>query len=85
MNHSWKISTFAMAGVAVASLLYASARSAHAEPQPHMQAALTQLEAARRQLDNATPDKGGHRVKALTLTSQAIEEVKKGVEFDAKR
>ena len=55
-----------------------------AEPQPHMKAALALLETAHAQLQKATPDKGGHRVKALELVGQAIEEVKKGIAFDNK-
>ena len=48
--------------------------------QPHMQAALADLQAARDQLDIATPNKGGHRVEALRLTNAAIVEVKAGIE-----
>jgi len=47
-----------------------------------MQAALQSLEAAHRSLEAATADKGGHRVKAIALTKEAIEEVKKGIAFD---
>lgn len=32
----------------------------------------------------ATADKGGHRVKAIQLTKDAIDEVKKGIAFDNK-
>ncbi|MBL8636165.1 MAG: hypothetical protein JNM40_23270 [Myxococcales bacterium] len=55
---------------------------AGAEPQPHMRSALSSLESALGQLQKATPDKGGHRVKALELTKDAIEEVRKGIAFD---
>jgi hypothetical protein len=48
--------------------------------QPHMQAALDDLRAARDQLDVATPNKGGHRIEALRLTNAAINEVKAGME-----
>ena len=47
-----------------------------------MRSALGSLEAALGQLQKATPDKGGHRVKAIDLTKDAIEEVKKGIAFD---
>jgi len=53
---------------------------AHAD-QPHMEAALDALKAARTQLDAATPDKGGHRGAALRLVRQAIAEVEKGIGF----
>ena len=48
--------------------------------QPHMQNALTALENAKDSLDKATPDKGGHRAKAIDLVKNAIDEVKQGIE-----
>jgi hypothetical protein len=50
--------------------------------QPHMQAALEHLRAARESLQTADADKGGHREKALRLVNQAIEQVEKGIGFD---
>ena len=47
--------------------------------QPHMQAALQHLRSARTQLQKATHNKGGHRVKAISLVNQAIDEVQKGI------
>ena len=47
--------------------------------QPHMEAALASLQNARAELEVAKHDKGGHRVKAIELTNQAIEQVKKGI------
>ena len=35
--------------------------------QPHMGAALSDLQAAQNELNQAIPDKGGHRVAALSL------------------
>lgn len=49
--------------------------------QPHMQNALTALERARTELQTANPDKGGHRVKALNLVNQAIEETQAGIRY----
>jgi hypothetical protein len=57
-------------------------RASAQERQPNMQAALEALRQARRELDQATPDKGGHRAKAIALVNQAIAEVEKGVQFD---
>jgi hypothetical protein len=37
---------------------------------------------ARAELDKATPDKGGHRVKAIQLVTDAIAEVHAGIQFD---
>lgn len=50
--------------------------------QPHMRAALDHLRAAREQLDVASADKRGHRVKALRLVGDAIRQVEMGVEYD---
>jgi hypothetical protein len=63
--------------VALAAAFFAGEATAR---QPHMQAALNRLEAARDQLQIATPNKGGHRVEALRLTNAAIGEVKAGME-----
>lgn len=60
------------------------ATQAYAERQPHMRDAMASLKSAFDSLEKATPDKGGHRVKAMELTKQAMEEVKAGMEFDNK-
>ena len=48
--------------------------------QPHMQAALDSLRAARSELQAAEHNKGGHRVKAIELVDSAITETKLGIE-----
>jgi hypothetical protein len=58
-----------------------AASLASAAPQPHMQAALGHLRAARQSLDLATPDKGGHRAKALELVDGAIRQVEEGIAY----
>jgi hypothetical protein len=67
------------AGVAVA--LGASALTAvPAEAaQPHMNKALSDLQAALHQLQIAATDKAGHRVKAMALVQQAIDETTAGM------
>ena len=55
------------------------------EDQPHMQSALESLRNAKRDLDQATSDKGGHRVRALRLVNQAIGEVERGMRYDRRR
>lgn len=62
--------------------LRAAAPDAAAQ-QPHMRAALGSLREARRHLDLAAPDKGGHRVKAIALVDDAIKETQAGMVFDA--
>ena len=48
--------------------------------QPHMERALLALESAKNNLEKASNDKGGHRVKARDLVKDAISEVKKGID-----
>ena len=49
--------------------------------QPHMGETITLLQSARAELAAATPNKGGHREKALGLIDQAIAEVRAGIAF----
>jgi hypothetical protein len=49
--------------------------------QPHMVAALDSLRAARAELVAATPNKGGHRARAINLVDQAIGETQSGISF----
>ena len=55
------------------------AASSAAPDQPHMRAALDRLQEAKRNLESATADKGGHRAKAIELVNKAIEEVRQGI------
>jgi hypothetical protein len=52
--------------------------------QPFMEAARTDLQRARAELQHATRDKAGHRGKAVNLVSQAIGQVTAGIDY-AKR
>ena len=64
------------------TLLTAGIIAGAAPDQPYMQAARADLQTAKRELQRATPDKGGHRVKAMALTNQAIAQVNAGMAFD---
>jgi hypothetical protein len=55
------------------------------DDQPHMQSALEALRNAKRELGEATSDKGGHRVRAIRLVNQAIGEVERGIRYDRRR
>jgi hypothetical protein len=50
--------------------------------QPNMQRALYSLIQAQSWLNNATGDRGGHRVKAISLAQQANQEVQLGIQYD---
>lgn len=52
--------------------------------QPHMAETITILQSARAELVKATPNKGGHRERALALIDQAIGEVRSGMGFAAR-
>jgi hypothetical protein len=52
------------------------------EPQPEMTAAIQNLREAQRNLESATPNKGGHRAAAIQLINQAIGEVEAGIQYD---
>jgi hypothetical protein len=45
-----------------------------------MKAALSALQTAKHELDDAIPDKAGHRVKAIALVNDAIAEVRAGIQ-----
>jgi hypothetical protein len=51
--------------------------------QPHMDASLRLLQDARHELEQAEPNKGGHRERALALIDQAIGQVRDGIAFAA--
>ncbi|PYX33458.1 MAG: hypothetical protein DMG77_00605 [Acidobacteria bacterium] len=52
------------------------------EPQPEMSAAIQHLREAQNNLEAASHDKGGHRVRALELINQAMAEVEAGMRYD---
>ena len=83
MRNPWKLTSFALVAL-LATMIGRDAlmSSANAEPQPKMRAALDLLRSAKNSLEQATADKGGHRVKALELTRGAIEQVEEGIKFD---
>jgi hypothetical protein len=63
---------------AIAAMGLASARA----DQPHMQAALGHLRAARAELRVAEHDKGGWRARAVHNVDLAIADTEKGISFD---
>jgi hypothetical protein len=54
--------------------------TAFAIQQPHMVNALQSLRNAQNELNQASTDKAGHRVQALNLIAQAIQQVKWGIQ-----
>jgi hypothetical protein len=74
-----------VAGIVIPTLAFGFLSVPHtvrADTQPEMQKTLNDLTDAQANLEKATHDKGGHRVKALKLVQQAIGEVNAGMAFD---
>lgn len=82
MRNPWKITSFVLIALLATMLGSKAIDSAFAEPQPKMRQALSALQSAQASLEAATADKGGHRVKAIALTKQAIKQVEAGIKFD---
>ena len=82
ITNVWKLSTMVLAALLTLVLGFSLVSTAGAERQPHMKKALGTLRVAKSQLEAATPDKGGHRVKAIELTAAAIGEVEAGIAYD---
>ncbi len=59
----------------------APAPQAKGAPHPEMTAALRALVTAKEHLERGAKEFGGHRVKALELTNQAIREVEEGLSY----
>ena len=54
----------------------------HHEHHPEMHKAMRKLRSAKADLEKASHDYAGHRVAAIKLIDQAIEEIKAGLESD---
>lgn len=65
-------------GVTLASGVFIGQALAY---QEHMHAALDALRTARSELQAADANKGGHRVVAIRLVNQAIEETQAGIDY----
>lgn len=75
----WKVSTVVLTAALALSFATGPATSA---PQPMMKKALASLRTAKKQLEAATADKGGFRVKAIADVNSAITNVEEGIKFD---
>lgn len=72
------LSTLALfAGVSWFSVVHAQI----AGHEPHMDAAMVHLRQAKAELEKATPNKGGHREKAIELVDQAMQQVEEGEKY----
>jgi len=69
------------ATVAVAAGATALTTSEAAAAQVHMDVALETLNTALHQLQDAMPDKGGYRIKAIAAVKSAIGDVEAGIKW----
>ncbi len=72
----------AATGMVAAGVVGASATSASAY-QGNMERAISALYQALGSLKESTPNKGGHRERAMNLVQQAIGETQAGIDFAA--
>jgi uncharacterized protein (DUF3084 family) len=77
LNFAHLILAFTLGIMATSGVLIQNARAG----QPHMDAALDDLRAARHELEVARHDKGGHRDNAINAVDTAISEVKAGINY----
>ncbi len=68
---------------AVAAFVAGCASGPPPSYQPHMQNALALLQSAHSELEQAEPNKGGHRERALELVARAISDVQQGMQWAA--
>ena len=67
-----------LGSVLASGILIGEAAAAY---QTHMHAALDALRTARSELQASTPNKGGHRERAINLVNQAIDETRAGIDY----
>jgi len=70
-----------IAAVAVAAPALAVSTTTAAAYEPNMENALHALENAHTWLERASPNKGGHRERAIGMIEQAINEVRAGIAY----
>ena len=68
------------AGMGISSLIYAQNRGMEIH-EPHMNAAYEHLRQAKEELEQATPNKGGHRERAMQLVDQARQQIEEGERY----
>ena len=77
------VRTALLGAAAVAAFAAGCASGPTYSYQPHMQNALASLQYAQNELQQAEPNKGGHRERALRLITQALENIQAGMDFAA--
>ena len=76
--HRFAPAIYLVTGALIGGLAVACTAGAN---QPNMQAALGSLQAARGELIQARPNKGGHRERAINFVNAAISETEAGISY----
>ena len=76
--------TLALTSLGLAAVLSTTAQGQEKERHPRMHAAIRELREAKRELEKADHDFGGHRAKAIEAIDVAIIQLEKALKFDAK-
>ena len=76
--HRFAPAVYLLAGAVIGGLAVACTAGAN---QPNMQAALGSLQAAKSELIQARPNKGGHRDRAINFVNAAISETEAGIAY----
>ena len=76
--HRFAPAVYLLSGAVIGGLLVACTAGAN---QPNMQAALSSLQAAKAELIQARPNKGGHRERAINFVNAAISETEAGISY----
>jgi hypothetical protein len=85
MSKSTRRQTITRAGaLALAALGVTAATAREPERHPHIRGAIKELKEARKELETADHDFGGHRVAAIKAIDHAIEQLDKALKFDKK-
>lgn len=69
-----------LAGLSIFSVMHAQSRQM-ALHEPHMSAAYGHLQQAKDELEKATPNKGGHREKAMQMVDEAMRQIEEGEQY----
>jgi hypothetical protein len=76
--HRFAPAVYLLTGMVIGELAVACSAGAN---QPNMQAALGSLQAARAELIQSRPNKGGHRERAINFVNAAINETEAGIAY----
>jgi len=73
-----------LTGLSIYSVVHAQDRQM-AIHEPHMSAAYGHLQQAKAELEKATPNKGGHREKAMQMIDDAMRQIEEGEQYYQQR